>query len=100
MGCHQQFLYFLTLFQIPARHGFLKRGFRLEQYSVIGINGHELEINWVRLQERKLETVFGTVSVERAGYGQEATESLHPLDAELNLPNERYLLELRRRVAE
>jgi hypothetical protein len=34
------------------------------------------------------------------GYGQEGTESLHPLDAELNLPDERYSLELRRRVAE
>ena len=54
----------------------------------------------VRLQERKLETVFGTVSVERAGYGKEGVESLHPLDAELNLPHERYSLELRRRVAE
>ena len=54
----------------------------------------------LRLQERKLETVFGTVSVERAGYGKEGTESLHPLDAELNLPDERYSLELRRRVAE
>jgi hypothetical protein len=54
----------------------------------------------VRLQERKLETVFGTVSVERAGYGKEGVESLHPLDAELNLPDERYSLELRRRVAE
>jgi exonuclease VII small subunit len=54
----------------------------------------------MRLQKRKLETVFGTVSVERAGYGQEAAESLHPLDAELNLPDERYSLEMRRRVAE
>ena len=54
----------------------------------------------VRLQKRNLETIFGTVSVERAGYGQEATDSLHPLDAELNLPNERYSLEVRRRVAE
>jgi hypothetical protein len=54
----------------------------------------------VRLQERKLETVFGTVSVERAGYGKKGVESLHPLDAELNLPYERYSLELRRRVAE
>jgi len=54
----------------------------------------------VRIQERKLETVFGAVSVERVGYGQEGTESLHPLDAELNLPDERYSLELRRRVAE
>ncbi len=54
----------------------------------------------VRLQERELETVFGTVSVERAGYGKKESESLHPLDAQLNLPDERYSLELRRRVAE
>ena len=53
-----------------------------------------------RLQERKLETVLGTVSVKRVGYGQDGTESLHPMDAELNLPDERYSLELRRRVAE
>ena len=54
----------------------------------------------VRLQQRQLETVFGTVSVERAGYGQHGVKSLHPLDAELNLPDERYSLEMRRRVAE
>jgi hypothetical protein len=54
----------------------------------------------VRLQERKLETIFGTVSVERAGYGQEGNQSLHPLDAELNLTDKRYSLELCRRVAE
>ena len=54
----------------------------------------------VRPQRRELETVLGTVSVKRSGYGQEGVESLHPLDAELNLPDERYSLELRRRVAE
>lgn len=54
----------------------------------------------VRLQERKVETVFGTVGETRAGYGQAGADSLHPLDAELNLPPERYSLELRRRVAE
>jgi len=31
---------------------------------------------------------------------EKGTESLHPLDGELNLPDERYSLELRRRVAE
>jgi hypothetical protein len=31
---------------------------------------------------------------------KKGAESLHPLDAELNLPDERYSLELRRRVAE
>lgn len=54
----------------------------------------------MRLQKRELETVFGTVSIERAGYGQQGVKSLHPLDAELNLPGERYSLEMRRRVAE
>ena len=53
-----------------------------------------------RLHERGLETVFGTVQVERVGYGAEGAASLHPLDAELNLPPERYSLEVRRRVAE
>ena len=65
---------------------------------VCGVDGQER--SRIRLQKRKLETVFGTVSVERTGYGQEAAESLHPLDAELNLPDERYSLEMRRRVAE
>ena len=54
----------------------------------------------IRSHDRKLETTFGTVDLNRAGYGQKGVESLHPLDAELNLPDERYSLELRRRVAE
>lgn len=53
-----------------------------------------------RMQQRKLETVFGPVRVERTGYGLAGTESLHPLDAELNLPDKLYSLELCRRVAE
>ena len=70
---------------------------RCEQ-PVCGADG--IERPRVRLQERKLETIFGTVSASRAGYGQEGANSLHPLDAELNLPPERYSLELRHRVAE
>ncbi len=53
-----------------------------------------------RLHERTLATVFGDVEVRRMGYGEEGAESLHPLDAELNLPPERYSHELRHRVAE
>jgi hypothetical protein len=59
-----------------------------------------VEMSRVRPHERKLETIFGTVSVERAGYGQEGSQSLHPLDAELNLPDKRYSFELCHRVAE
>jgi len=53
-----------------------------------------------RVHDRDLATVFGTVTVSRLGYGAEGKESLHPLDAELNLPPERYSHELRRQVAE
>jgi len=53
-----------------------------------------------RSQDRDLETVFGTVTVSRTGYGAEGSTSLHPLDAEMNLPVERYSHELRRRAAE
>lgn len=54
----------------------------------------------LRRQGRPLETIFGTVGVSRLGHGQRGVTSLHPLDAELNLPVERYSLGVRRRVAE
>jgi hypothetical protein len=68
------------------------------EQSVCGADG--LQRCRQRPHVRELETVFGTVSVERVGYGCEGVGSLHPLDAELNLPEERYSLELRRRVAQ
>jgi len=49
--------------------------------------------------ERSVESIFGTVEVARTGYRAAATESLHPLDGALNLPPEKYSLEVRRRVA-
>jgi len=51
------------------------------------------------VQTGSLETIFGTVDVGRTGYGADGKPSLHPLDAALNLPPEKYSLELRRRVA-
>jgi len=53
-----------------------------------------------RIHERGVETIFGEVRVSRLGYGAEGVSSLHPLDAELNLPEELYSLEVRRRVAD
>jgi hypothetical protein len=68
---------------------------------VEGVQGADgVERTHVRLQNREIETVFGTVEENRSGYGFPGVESIHPLDAELNLPDERYSLELRRRVAE
>ena len=50
--------------------------------------------------ERQIETVFGRVKLERAGYAEKGRKSLHPLDAELNLAPELYSLEFQHRVAE
>ena len=52
-----------------------------------------------RIHERGLTTIFGEIRVKRFGYGAEGADSLHPLDAELNLPRERYSFELRRTAA-
>lgn len=52
-----------------------------------------------QLHERKLETIFGVVTVSRTGYGAEGKPSLHPLDGDLNLPVEKYSHEVRRRAA-
>lgn len=51
------------------------------------------------LHTRELETIFGTVTVTRVGYGAEGEPSRHPLDGQLNLPVEKYSHEVRRRVA-
>ena len=48
---------------------------------------------------RSLESIFGTVDLARTGYRAQGTPSLHPLDGALNLPQEKYSLEVRRRVA-
>ncbi len=65
---------------------------------VTGADG--VERSQRRVHERRIETTFGTVAVERVGYARPGHDSLHPLDAALNLPPERYSLEVRRRVAE
>jgi hypothetical protein len=46
-----------------------------------------------------LESLFGTVQVERLGYSTPGQESLHPLDAERHLPKELYAHALRKKVA-
>ena len=60
----------------------------------------DVERSQRRVHQRHLETTFGTVQVERLGYARPGHDSLHLLDAALNLPPERYSLEVRRRVAE
>lgn len=53
-----------------------------------------------RLRERKLETIFGTVTVTRTGYSAHDAETLFPRDAELNLPPELYSHGVQRRAAD
>ena len=52
-----------------------------------------------RTQTRRLMTIFGEVEVTRTGYGGHGIESLHPLDAALNVPPEHYSHGVRHRVA-
>lgn len=53
-----------------------------------------------RTHTRHLESLFGTVEVTRTGYGGPGQSSLHPLDAALALPPERYSHGVRERVAQ
>lgn len=64
---------------------------------LVGTDGVEREEK--RNRERKLESVFGEVEVKRLSYESPGAESLRPLDAELNLPEERYSHGVRKRVA-
>ncbi|MGK7875369.1 MAG: hypothetical protein AB4426_19335 [Xenococcaceae cyanobacterium] len=51
-----------------------------------------------RERGRALESVFGTVWVNRIGYEAKGQSMLYPLDGDLNLPRERYSLGVRKRV--
>ena len=64
---------------------------------VVDANGQEHTHQ--RLHSRSLTTIFGEVTLNRQGYGRRGVESLHPLDAELNLPPEIYSHTLQRQIA-
>jgi hypothetical protein len=64
----------------------------------VGVDG--VERTHQRSGTRAVETLLGTVKVAREGRGARGRTALFPLDAELNLPAERYSLGVRRRAAE
>jgi len=64
------------------------------------VGAREVRRPQARLRERKLETIFGTVTVSRTGYSGRDAETLFPKDAELNLPPELYSHGVQRRAAE
>ena len=43
-----------------------------------------------RQHRRNYESLFGTIHIERLGYGGRGQQSIHPLDEELNLPGRKY----------
>jgi len=47
-----------------------------------------------RWQRRTLKTVFGPIDIDRIGYGGRGHPSIHPLDADLQLPERSFSYEL------
>jgi hypothetical protein len=67
------------------------------QSDVVGSDG--VRRPHVRLLERQLKILFGTVVAGRMGYSAHDAETLFPRDAELNLPPSLYSHGVERRVA-
>ncbi len=63
------------------------------------VNNEGKVLPYRRERGRALESVFGTVWVNRIGYEAKGESMLYPLDGDLNLPRERYSLGVRKRVA-
>ena len=61
-------------------------------------NKQGLVLPYKRERGRALESVFGTVWVNRTGYEAKGESMLYPLDGDLNLPKERYSFGVRKRV--
>lgn len=64
------------------------------------IDANDLEHTHCRLNTRSVTTTFGEVSVSRQGYSGRGLESLHPLDAELNLSEPSYSHQMHREIAD
>jgi hypothetical protein len=68
---------------------------RVEVVGADGIERHD-----ARTSSRRIETPVGEIEVKRLLYQAPGVEGIAPLDAALDLPDEKYTLELRRLVAE
>ena len=66
-----------------------------------GVKGDDgKQRNHCRSRTRALETLFGQVQVRRLGYSGKELGSVFPMDAQLNLPKNKYSHGLRRKVGE
>lgn len=59
----------------------------------------EVRLGYRREHDRQYESIFGTIKVDRLGYGSPGEPSIHPLDEELNLPQRRYSYVVQKRGA-
>lgn len=83
--------------QLMADHFELRHIKEQKPLSIKGIDG--IERKEIKKSKRGLMTIFGPVQVPRLAYGAKGRESLHPMDRELNLPQEKQSFGLRQRVA-
>ena len=68
-----------------------------EAIVVSGPDG-PVRLAYKRLHTRSVLTLFGEVRITRVGYGAPGREAIHPLDAELGLPERIYSYECQRRL--
>ena len=82
----------------------LEENFRARGLGDVGPCIETDEQEPVRLGQRRehgrnYESLFGTIRVDRLGYGGRGLQSIHPLDEELNLPARKYSYALQERGA-
>ena len=65
---------------------------------VVSGPGGPVRLAYKRLHTRSILTLFGEIRVTRMGYGAPGHKALHPLDAELCLPERIYSYECQRRL--
>jgi hypothetical protein len=87
-----------VLCQLLQDHLDLRKLREERRESVGGVD--DVNRNHIRERTRKLGTTLGEVNVGRLAYSTRGADSLMPLDAELNMPPDRYSHGLRRRMAE
>ncbi|MQA91866.1 MAG: ISKra4 family transposase [Gemmatimonas sp.] len=95
MECRGQQVHRLLLQEHIDRRGMGDVGAALRVGSP---DGGTLLCTRKRIHVRSLITLFGEVSIARMGYSCRGHRSLHPLDAELQLPARIYSYEVQRRV--
>jgi hypothetical protein len=73
-------------------NGDVGRALRVTEQSTTFLYTHR------RLQRRTLKTIFGSIHIDRIGYGRAGVGSIHPLDETMQLPGRSFSYELQKRM--